>query len=722
MHSHARRKRNTHGIQTVTLTRGRSGYGFTISGEKPCRLGAIVQGSSADRAGLQNGDRVISIDGHNVSGSTHDDVVRRIGQSKGLLTLAVADRSSDSSSDDDSSDCELDLGGQSGENGIIKQVRCSPVGECNSANSAKSVWQKVNGSSKYAKIQGHGVVEYLFGQMQNSDKHGRQTAFRKTNTLTTDHHQSGSKRADSEVIHRRVKHTLITREARLGLDNVRQTEELCHQRSSPDGSTCSCHDESVLSCEDFQVIVSYSGSVEMPSDAPRLAGLRLQSIKAAVQRLRATRSNRSLVLMDIDADGIRLVDHSHHALAHYVTDRIAFCGICPDDRRFFGIVMTQNEKENIQSTCSGSSCHVFMVDPDLSDHRVHASTAARFGVNCTMDLDTDCCLEFPKSATPIIRYLGQLYRQRKSGCGFFAPVLNETKLSNKCNGLTGNSRACVIDVANPNAMGGSLEQSFIHDLSVIHPTYDHIDEVASWKPHKGECCFADQLRQNAAENSVPHTLERPNVQALHNTRDVTLGLKHSSVVRDDVINVDSLHRSVQRILSADRQRWPSKQSSSNDVKSGSSAKSYVKTGSAVHTAKQPPPLPPRQALSRSDSDRASARVGNIQITHSGTKMSSVGILKTDASAFTEMLVHSASKPPLPERRAVVSRTGHKNIAPVPKREPTDRPKSTPPTGISNELHAVSAVDCVDYDSDPGEQLHEGQNDVEAQVKCGILKS
>jgi PDZ domain/Phosphotyrosine interaction domain (PTB/PID) len=733
MHAHSHSKRHIRGIQTVLLTRGRSGYGFTISGQKPCRLGGIVQGSAADHAGLQVGDRVMGIDGHDVSNSTHDDVVRRIGLSRGMLTLEVADRSSDSSSDDDSSECEVDFGSRSTKNGLSEKVRRSPIGECNIADSSISSWQKMNGNGKYAKFQGRSsIIEHIFGPSQNSENHCLQSlhsTYRnsRSDVCKSDHHQSDSKHADSGVPRRHVKHTIITREARLGLDNIRCTEELCHQRSSPDGSTCSCHEESVLSCDDFQVVVSYSGSVEMPNEAPRLPGSRLQSIRAAVQRLRATRNSRSLVLMNIDADGIRLVDCSHYIVAHYVTDRIAFCGICPDDRRFFGIVMTPAEKENDQFASSGSSCHVFMVDPELSDHRVHASTAARFGVNCTMDLDTDCCLEFPKSASPIIRYLGQLYRQRKNGGGFFAPistVLNETKSSNQCGGIIENGRACVVDMVNPKTVGGSLEQSFIHDLSVIHPTpCDYSEKEDEWARYEMDGCITERRCQNIAANVGPSTSERLNARALSNTRDIASGMTHRSAIIDDVNSADNLRRSARRILSAERQQWPSKQLSNDNMKSTATHNSSVKNGSALRTRMQPPPpVPPRQTLLRSDSDRASGRISNIktQISQSGTKLGSSAVIKIDDSSSTEVLVSSASKPPLPERRPVVSRSVHKSLAPVPRRDLLNRPKSTPPVDLSSELPVARTVDSADYDSDPGEQLHEGQTAAVPQVMSDIF--
>ena len=47
-----RKKRQSHGLRTVEIYRGKQGYGFTISGQQPCILGNIVTGSPADLQGI----------------------------------------------------------------------------------------------------------------------------------------------------------------------------------------------------------------------------------------------------------------------------------------------------------------------------------------------------------------------------------------------------------------------------------------------------------------------------------------------------------------------------------------------------------------------------------------------------------------------------------------------------------------------------------------------
>ena len=96
-----RKKRHIQGIKTVEVTRGKSGYGFTISGQNPCILSCIVSGSPADRCGLKTGDYMMAVNGLNISKSPHDDVVKLIGSSSGLLVLQITEKEEDSDSSED---------------------------------------------------------------------------------------------------------------------------------------------------------------------------------------------------------------------------------------------------------------------------------------------------------------------------------------------------------------------------------------------------------------------------------------------------------------------------------------------------------------------------------------------------------------------------------------------------------------------------------------------
>lgn len=96
-----RKKRPNYGVRTVEVNRGKNGFGFTISGQQPCILSCIVAGSPAEHAGLRAGDYLVAVDGRSVSKMPHDDVVRLIGGSSGVLKLQIAENYYSDSSDDD---------------------------------------------------------------------------------------------------------------------------------------------------------------------------------------------------------------------------------------------------------------------------------------------------------------------------------------------------------------------------------------------------------------------------------------------------------------------------------------------------------------------------------------------------------------------------------------------------------------------------------------------
>lgn len=76
-------------FKSVEVIRGRAGYGFTISGQRPCMLSGILEGSPAYLVGLRQGDCIMVINGSDVSTASHEAVVQLIGSCKGPLCLVV---------------------------------------------------------------------------------------------------------------------------------------------------------------------------------------------------------------------------------------------------------------------------------------------------------------------------------------------------------------------------------------------------------------------------------------------------------------------------------------------------------------------------------------------------------------------------------------------------------------------------------------------------------
>ncbi len=60
------------------VKRGKTGFGFSISGHSPVFVSRVDPGSKSDLAGLRRQDCIVRIDGMNVSRSTSDSVARII--------------------------------------------------------------------------------------------------------------------------------------------------------------------------------------------------------------------------------------------------------------------------------------------------------------------------------------------------------------------------------------------------------------------------------------------------------------------------------------------------------------------------------------------------------------------------------------------------------------------------------------------------------------------
>ena len=568
MHNQRRRKkRHTHGMKTVEVTRGKSGYGFTISGQQPCILSCIVSGSPADRCGLKTGDYLLSVNNLSVAKASHDDVVRLIGSSSGTLTLVIAENFNDSDSSDD--DYQARPKSKYPNRARLRQQGKNPM-EATSSGVIGSGFGRVrteNGRSRHFTT-GHNnknaaiptrsralspVVE-RFGRDPQDGALGSHP-----NILQRyQHHQMGPPSRGVEnmdplsvaVYPRRqkhvsaggaiggrpsasqgTKHTIITREMRMtksqsnpegfGSDlhthPIRMPPAPEHQQQSSmtaqdlsnilypsikphvaKGVAVELEDKE---CDDptppnIRIVVGYIGSVELPRDA-HLPSSRLQSIRSAVRRLRVEHRIHTLVLMEVFIGGIRLKNNRGSFVALYAAEKVAFSGTCPDDKRFFGIVTLHgascNEVGDIQDDfMTGSSCHVFMVDPELAVHSVHVQKAKGFGVQCSLDPETQLCLEFPHSASNVVQNIGKLYRDRNGG--FYdadleqqngglnpqhGPQGSESNSSNSDSGLgfgredLNNDRVYVVDMPSANVSQANVGMASSSQDSSFNWTSEH---------------------------------------------------------------------------------------------------------------------------------------------------------------------------------------------------------------------------------------------------------
>uniref|UniRef100_A0AAZ3QER9 Regulator of G protein signaling 12b n=1 Tax=Oncorhynchus tshawytscha TaxID=74940 RepID=A0AAZ3QER9_ONCTS len=341
-------------IRGVEVARGRAGYGFTLSGQGPCVLNCILKGSPADYVGLRSGDHILSVNDINVSKASHEDVVKLIGRCTGVLLLVVAE----------------------GGNNKNPKLDSKTLG----INRAERV---------VAEMQSGGIFNMIFDNSSHSSSSSEKGRSHSNPNLLSEEEMDRVLMADDAVF----------------LDGFHLQEDFSLEPS-----------EGILN---VGMMVGYLGSIELASTGASLESDSLQAIRGSMRRLRAEQKIHSLVLMKVMHDCVRLCSDRRQVLATYPAEKLAFSACCPDDRRFFGLVTMQATQDYDGHYGNGNreeegglrtSCHVFIVDPELCHHQVHVGVARRFGFECTPDPDTGGCLEFPPTSQPLLQFVSVLYR------------------------------------------------------------------------------------------------------------------------------------------------------------------------------------------------------------------------------------------------------------------------------------------------------------------------
>uniref|UniRef100_A0A4W5L0Z7 Regulator of G protein signaling 12b n=1 Tax=Hucho hucho TaxID=62062 RepID=A0A4W5L0Z7_9TELE len=373
-------------IRGVEVARGRAGYGFTLSGQGPCVLNCILKGSPADYVGLRSGDHILSVNDINVSKASHEDVVKLVGRCTGVLHLVVAEGDRGAAADSCSSDEELWGGGW-----FKPKLDSKTLG----INRAERV---------VAEMQSGGIFNMIFDNSSHSS-----SSSEKGSNLPPEfppyHKGRGRSRSNPNLLSDEEMDRVLMADDSVFLDGFHLQEDFCLEPS-----------EGILN---VGMMVGYLGSIELASTGASLESDSLQAIRGSMRRLRAEQKIHSLVLMKVMHDCVRLCSDRRQVLATYPAEKLAFSACCPDDRRFFGLVTMQATHDDDGHYGTGNreeegglrtSCHVFIVDPELCHHQVHLSVARRFGFECTPDPDTGGCLEFPPTSQPLLQFVSVLYR------------------------------------------------------------------------------------------------------------------------------------------------------------------------------------------------------------------------------------------------------------------------------------------------------------------------
>ncbi|XP_030634984.1 regulator of G-protein signaling 12 [Chanos chanos] len=359
------------GVRQVVVVRGKSGYGFTMSGQGPCVLCGVLKGSPADDAGLRPGDCILTVNDTDVSEASHEAVAKLIGMSSEQLRLVVAASRrqlfNSCSSEEELAFRRKEKTHPSLENDSVGANRQS-VGSFNTAFQHLS--QSSNNSHKNRQSKQRPMSEpdlsYWAWQSQSKSNPDLLSAEETIQILS-----------DDPVF-------LEPRSAYPAVSNLNMI-----------------------------MIVGYVNSMDLDLRTSDTAEGTLETIRGCISRIGKEQNTHSLVVLKITCRSLQLCDDRGVVLTSWPAENLVLCVICSDDKRFFALVSMDAAQTRMQRTeeglCLKTLCHVFFVDPELCDHEAHKSFINYFGLECTPDPDTQGCLEFPVTPYTILHFVSVLY-------------------------------------------------------------------------------------------------------------------------------------------------------------------------------------------------------------------------------------------------------------------------------------------------------------------------
>ncbi|XP_029932818.1 regulator of G-protein signaling 12 isoform X2 [Myripristis murdjan] len=341
-------------LRRVEVVRGRAGYGFTISGQRPCLLSGILEGSPADQVGLKQGDCIMSVNTNDVSTASHETVVQLIGSCKGPLQLVVLAES--------------------------RNMRNPILSDAGFGDSeGKSPFQKV------------AVLRTISDHSSHSSSNLSQAVTAKQRPVSEPDMSQWSQQWSSLAEQPKEE------KARGGdTDSVfTDTEE-----ANPDWGILN-----------MTMVVGYLSSTELILNTNESEEDCLQAIRERIRQLGTEQNTHTLVMMKVMFDCIRLCDDAGAVLAAFPAENLVLGAVCAEDMRFFCLVTTAHiSNGNVpEDGPLRASCHVFFIDPELGHHEDHLGIAGRFGFDCTPDPDALGCLEFPHTPPDVLHFVSVLY-------------------------------------------------------------------------------------------------------------------------------------------------------------------------------------------------------------------------------------------------------------------------------------------------------------------------
>ncbi|XP_055378181.1 regulator of G-protein signaling loco isoform X3 [Condylostylus longicornis] len=408
MHHHHRRrkKRPNYNTRTVEVSRGCNGFGFTISGQKPCILSCIVENSPADQAGLKAGDFLISVNGTNVSKLPHEAVAQAIGNSFGTIRLQIAENYFS-----DSSEEEISIG-------HINRVKPRYIQHRHKMNRIKNVpsSQKPNLWREETKILKQNYAD--------------DNCIRQNQINMSENQAPVNINVDIIKKHSNVKSPvtcLLSPKASTSKEQININAAIRKTVEFESSNIC-LQDDNAISPLEYRAIVGYMGTIEMPRQIT--TSTKLQTVRSCIRKLQREKRSPSTVLMTILPNCLTLKNSNSVILAAFPASRLTYVTSSSEsENRFFGLVTsafhTHNENED-EGAVGGiinnqlqpkeitisNSCHVFVIDTKICEHSVHEHKAIEFQIVCTKDPISNLCLEFPNNSEYVVNLIRSMYTMK----------------------------------------------------------------------------------------------------------------------------------------------------------------------------------------------------------------------------------------------------------------------------------------------------------------------
>lgn len=504
-HNHRRRKkRPNYGTRSVDVVRGQHGFGFTISGQQPCILSCIVANSPADLAGLRAGDFLISVNGFNVSKLPHEAVVQLIGSTIGTIRISIAENYYSDSSDDD-------VNKSGGRHHRSKHPHHKFKSNAISRQTAKSLE----------------VLAAAAAAVPINDGERLPVAATTTSAHNVIHSPTASNHKNIFNVSAMVRP---------------------FQMPSESGAAAPSHGETL----EYSAVVGYLGTIEMPKQIPTTS--KLQVVRSCIRKMRQEKRNPLVVLMTIYPNCLTLRNAHNILLAKYPSNRLSYISSSNSekDNRFFGLVTTTIYNGGGGGIVSGdyladdssadvlisNSCHVFGIDPKLTEHTKHLDKAIRFNFQCTMDPISNMCLEFPNNSEYVVNIIRSMYTLK---------VATDSREGGDGGGPSVGARA----IAAPLAAANSPQPSEITTASSnsdsgigFHNDFVNISDRILVVDFPGNGAAAAAAAATASVNArrgaaaVAAAAQRPNAGMAAQHRPATI-INDSTISNDSVLNIRS---------------------------------------------------------------------------------------------------------------------------------------------------------------------------------------